>query len=92
MFHGSTADCKILETISQRLQRSSFWQLKLIAAVNRGTVAIAGRLQYEGQRDSILKALRGSPGVRQVLDRLQVSPSAEDQQQSIYCQANNETE
>lgn len=79
MFRGSTsADNKILETVTRRLQRSSVSQLGLTASVNRGTVVIAGLLQYEGQRNSIVKSIRTIAGVRQVLDRLQISPAAQN--------------
>lgn len=82
MFRGSTsADNKILETVTRRLQRSSVSQLGLTASVNRGTVAITGLLQYEGQRNAIIKSIRTISGVRQVLDRLQIPPGAQDRSQ-----------
>ena len=81
MFCGSgLADQKILETVTRRLQRSSVSRLGLTASVNSGTVAITGLLQYEGQRNSIIKSIRTVAGVRQVLDRLQISPAAQDNQ------------
>ena len=81
MFQGTGN--ALLKAITCRLQRTSDSQLGLAVSVFRGTVAITGHLQYEGQRASIINALRSISGVQQVVDRLAVYSSAKQSNQGI---------
>ena len=70
-------DRTLLKTVNRRLDRTGTGsQSKVTAAVQRGTVTLAGKLQYENQRNLILKAIRSLAGVRQVIDQLQALPKA----------------
>ena len=68
-------DRTLLKTVNRRLDRTGTGsQSKIIAAVQRGMVTLTGNLQYENQRNPIVKAIRSVAGVRQVIDQLQASP------------------
>jgi len=68
-------DRTLLKTVNRRLDRTGTGsQSRVIAAVQRGAVTLTGKLQYENQRNPILKAIRTVAGVRQVIDQLQSPP------------------
>ncbi len=68
-------DQALLKTVNRRLVRTGTGsQSKVTAAVQRGTVTLSGKLQYENQRNSIVKAIKSVSGVRQVIDQLQSPP------------------
>lgn len=68
-------DRSLLKTVNRRLDRTGTGsQSKVTAAVQRGIVTLTGILQYENQRNSILKAVQSVAGVRQVIDQLQSPP------------------
>lgn len=66
-------DASLLKTVKQRLERTGT-QSKVAATVQRGTVTLTGKLQYESQRTPIVKAVRNISGVRNVVDQLQSPP------------------
>ena len=68
-------DKALLKTVNRRLDRTgSGSQTKVTASVQRGIVTLVGKLRYENQRNSIVKAIRSIAGVRQVIDQLQSPP------------------
>jgi len=79
MFGGNTTTDKALQkTVTRRLARSGAGpQSGLNASVQSGTVTLTGRLRYENQRISIVKAVRGVAGVRQVIDQIQAPPKVQ---------------
>jgi osmotically-inducible protein OsmY len=71
-------DRTLLKTVNRRLDRTGTGsQSKVTAAVQRGMVTLTGKLQYENQRNPIVKAIRSVAGVRQVIDQLQTPPKKE---------------
>ena len=70
--NDGAADKALQKLVSRRLERTGA-QSGLAAAVQRGVVTLSGKLRNEASRLSIVKALRGVPGVRNVIDQL-VSP------------------
>ena len=81
MFGGSeTTDKALLKSVNRRLERSGAGsQSKVSALVQRGTVTLTGKLQYENLRIPIVKAIRGVAGVRGVVDQLQLPPKVKPQ-------------
>ena len=76
MFGGNeVSDKALLKSVHRRLERTGTGsQSRLTASVQRGTVTLSGKLQYENQRLPIVKSVRGVSGVRQVIDQLQSPP------------------
>ena len=71
MFGGDKNSDKALQKlVNQRLERSGGTGLK--AVVVNGAVTLIGNLKYETQRGSIVKAMRGVAGVRNITDQLLV--------------------
>jgi osmotically-inducible protein OsmY len=64
------SDKDLQKLVNRRMQRSGA-EAGLVASVQRGSVTLTGKLRFEGQRLAIVKALRGVPGVKQVVDQLQ---------------------
>ena len=81
MFGGNhNSDKALQKLVNRRLDRlGAGTQSGLAAIVQHGSVTLAGKLKYENQRLSIVKALRGVSGVRQVLDQLQSPPKKRTQ-------------
>jgi osmotically-inducible protein OsmY len=72
-----TTDKGLLEKVNQRLARSgSGSKSRINASVSKGDVTLAGILQYEIQRQPLLKAVGAVAGVRRVIDQLHVAPAA----------------
>ncbi len=66
-------DKSLLQTVNRRLSRTGTGsQTRLTASVQRGTVTLAGTLQFERQRSPIVKAVGNVAGVRNVIDQLRV--------------------
>lgn len=76
---NSSSDRELLKMVNRRLLRSGA-QAGIIATVQSGTVTITGKLRVEDQRLTIVKALRGVNGVRQVNDQLQAPPKKQQPQ------------
>jgi osmotically-inducible protein OsmY len=68
------ADKALQKLVDRRLQQSGGSQLGLKAVVVNGSVTIVGKLKYDNQRIPLVKAMRGVPGVRNILDQLQTPP------------------
>ena len=67
------SDKSLQKLVTQRLERSGAGMSSGIkAVVMNGSVTLVGKLKYEGQRMSIVKAMRGVAGVKGVSDQLQV--------------------
>ena len=57
-------DRTLLKTVNRRLDRTGTGsQSKVTAAVQRGMVTLTGKLQYENQRNPIVKAVKSVAGV-----------------------------
>ncbi|MEX2309337.1 MAG: BON domain-containing protein [Pirellulales bacterium] len=69
------SDKALLRTISQKLARTgTSSRSRLTVSVQQGTVTLSGNLLYDIQRSPIIKAVSRIPGVRRVIDRLQLAP------------------
>lgn len=81
MFGGNeTSDKALQKAVNRRLERAGAGsRSRLAVSIQRGSVTVTGKLQYENQRLSIVKALRGVSGVRQVIDQLQSPPKLKPQ-------------
>src|SRR3954464_11568233 len=68
------ADKALQKLVDRRLQQSGGAQLGLKAVVVNGSVTLVGKLKYDTQRIPLMKAMRGVPGVRNILDQLRSPP------------------
>jgi hypothetical protein len=68
------ADKALQKLVDRRLQQSGGSQLGLKAVVVNGSVTLVGKLKYDNQRMALTKALRGVPGVKNLVDQLQAPP------------------
>ena len=62
----------LLKSVNRCLACTGTSQARISAAIARGTVTLTGNLQYEAQRSPIVKAASRAPGVRQVVDLMQI--------------------
>ena len=73
MLGNEVPDKVILLKVNQRIQQTGTGsQTKVTVNVNRGEVTVGGSLQYEMQRQNILRAAQRVPGVRRVIDKMQL--------------------
>lgn len=78
--NNEVSDKALLKTVNRRLDRTGTGsQTRVTASVQRGTVTLLGKLQYENQRRPIVKAIQSVAGVRQVIDQLQAPPKVKPQ-------------
>jgi len=68
------ADKALQKLVDKRLQQSGGAQLGLKAVVVNGCVTMTGKLKYDNQRIPLMKAMRGVPGVKNILDQVQGTP------------------
>jgi len=68
------SDKVLLQKVNQRLSRMGGAQGHVLATVRSGEVTLAGTLQFEIQRQPVLKAAGAVGGVRRVVDQLHVLP------------------
>lgn len=69
------SDKELLKNVNRKLERTGTGsQTRLQATVQRGTVTLTGKLQYDNQRTPIIKAATSVPGVKHVVDQLQAPP------------------
>ena len=68
------ADKALQKLVDRRLQQSGGSQLGLKAVVVNGSVTMVGKLKYDNQRMALVKAVRGVPGVKNLVDQLQAPP------------------
>ena len=72
---NEVSDKELLKTVTRKLDRAGGGsQSRVTASVQRGTVTLSGKIQYENLRTPIVKAASGISGVRNVIDQL-VGPS-----------------
>ena len=65
-------DKELLKMVNRKLSRSGGGsQTRVAVAIQRGTVTLSGKIQYENQRTPLVKAISSVPGVRSVVDMLQ---------------------
>ena len=75
MLGNEVPDKALLQKVNQRVQQTGTGsQSKVTVNVRRGEVTVSGSIQYEMQRQNILKAAGRVAGVRRVVDQLQLSP------------------
>lgn len=68
-------DAALLKLVNQKLSRGGGGsQSRITATVQRGSVTLTGRLQYDAQRAPLTKAVASVAGVRRVIDQLTVPP------------------
>jgi osmotically-inducible protein OsmY len=65
------SDKELQKAVASRLVRGGGGAAT--ASVQRGTVTVTGKLQYEAQRRQLLKLIGSISGVRSVIDQLSVS-------------------
>jgi osmotically-inducible protein OsmY len=65
-------DKAVLQKVNQKLSRLGGGQGKVLASINRGDVTLAGTIQYEMQRSSLMKVAGSVPGVRRVVDQMKL--------------------
>lgn len=64
-------DKELLKMVNRKLSRSGGGsQTQVNASIQRGSVTLSGKIQYENQRTPIVKAVSSVPGVRGVTDLL----------------------
>jgi hypothetical protein len=68
------ADKALQKLVDKRLQQSGGARLGLKAVVVNGSVTMTGKLKYDNQRIPLMKAMRGVPGVKNILDQVQGAP------------------
>jgi hypothetical protein len=76
MLNDGNNDAALLKTVNQKLMRGGGGgsQGRIMATVQRGTVTLTGKLQYDAQRAPLTKAVAAVAGVRRVVDQLTVTP------------------
>ena len=68
-------DAALLKAVNQKLSRGGGGsQSRITATVQRGSVTLTGKLQYDAQRAPLTKAVASVAGVRRVVDQLTVTP------------------
>lgn len=67
---NQVSDKELQKTVSKRLHRGG--GEGMTADVQRGTVTVKGKIRYEAQRRTILKAVTSIAGVLGVVDQLQL--------------------
>ena len=71
---NEVSDKELVKTVSKRLQRGGGGGV--IAAIQRGTVTLKGKIRYESQRRPILKIVGCIAGVRGIIDQLRLESRA----------------
>ncbi len=68
------SDKDLLKVVNQRLSRTGTGSnSKVTASIRQGTVTLTGSLNYEFQRNTLMKAASRAEGVRQVIDQMQLA-------------------
>jgi BON domain-containing protein len=68
------ADKALQKLVDRRLQQSGGAQAGLKAVVVNGCVTVTGKLKVDNQRMQLMKAVRGVPGVKNLIDQVQGPP------------------
>ena len=91
---NQVSDKDLLKTVNQRISRTgTASQSNVRVSVQQGTVTLAGSLQYAIQRTPILRAIGNIPGVRRVVDLLEIidrKKSRHDADATRYYQASQQ--
>ncbi len=67
------SDKDLLKNVVQKLARTgTSSNSRVTAFVRSGTVTLSGTLNYEIQRNALMKAASRTEGVRQVIDQMQL--------------------
>lgn len=61
---------QLLQKLSQKPARLGGGQSHINASVDRGSIVLSGTIQFEMQRQSVMKVVSSIPGVRRVMDPL----------------------
>jgi osmotically-inducible protein OsmY len=73
MIGNEVPDKALLQKVNQRVQQTGAGgQSKVTVSVRRGEVTVGGTIQYEMQRQNILRAAGRVAGVRRVVDQLRL--------------------
>lgn len=73
MLGNEVPDKALLQKVNQRVQQTGTGgQSKVNVSVRRGEVTVSGSIQYEMQRQNILRAAGRVAGVRRVVDQLRL--------------------
>jgi hypothetical protein len=73
--NDKNSDAALLKAVNQKLSRGGGGsQNRVMATVQRGTVTLTGKLQYDAQRAPLTKAVASVAGVRRVVDQMTVAP------------------
>lgn len=73
MLGNEVPDKALLQKVNQRVQQTGTGgQSKVTVNVRRGEVTVSGSIQYEMQRQNILRAAGRVAGVRRVVDQLRL--------------------
>lgn len=73
MIGNEVPDKALLQKVNQRVQQTGTGgQSKVTVNVRRGEVTVSGTIQYEMQRQNILRAAGRVAGVRRVVDQLRL--------------------
>ena len=67
-------DKAVLQKVNQRLARLGGAQGRVSVTISRGDVTLAGTIQYEIQRTTIVKAASSVAGVRRLIDQIRIKP------------------
>ena len=65
-------DKTVLKSVLQKMTRKGTSSNRVNATVRSGDVTLAGTIDYEYQRRSILGSANSIPGVKRVIDQLRV--------------------
>jgi osmotically-inducible protein OsmY len=78
---GQVPDKRISQKVEQRVARAGLGsQARVTVQVRNGDVTLSGTLQYDTQRNPVLRAARGVDGVRRIVDQLQLKASPKKRQ------------
>ena len=73
MLGNEVPDRALLLKVNQRVEQTGTGsQSKVTVNVHRGEVTVSGTIQYEMQRQNILRAAGRVAGVRRVVDQMQL--------------------
>lgn len=68
----SIPDKTVLKNVIQRMARKGVNSSRIKATVRNGDVSIAGTIDFEHERRSVVASVNSTPGVRRVIDQLRV--------------------
>jgi osmotically-inducible protein OsmY len=75
VLNSNVSDKTLQQQVNQKLSRTGTGgQSRVSSSVAKGTVTLAGSLQYEAQRRPIVKAVSSVAGVKRVVDQMRFEP------------------